>query len=58
MHCNPFACMDSMLCFWASTYPKPRLEQKRVAGLVLDGNKSVLERKGVKGKCSCEETLA
>jgi hypothetical protein len=42
---------------WSIEDPKPRLEKKRVAGLVLAGKKLVLEGEGIEGQCSCEGTL-
>jgi hypothetical protein len=42
---------------WSIEDPKPRLEKKRVAGLVLAGKKPVLEGEGIEGQCSCEGTL-
>jgi hypothetical protein len=42
---------------WSIEDVKPRLEQKRVAGLVLARKKPVLKGEGIKGQCSCEGTL-
>jgi len=42
---------------WSIEDPKPRLEQKRVIGLVLVGKKLVLEGEGIEGQCNYEGTL-
>jgi hypothetical protein len=42
---------------WSIEDSKPRLEKKRVEGLVLAGKKPVLEGEGIEGQCSYEGTL-
>ena len=47
---------------WSIEDPKPKLNKKRVAGLVLDGKKPVLEGEGVEGqsrgeRLSCTEEI-
>jgi hypothetical protein len=42
---------------WSIEPLKPILEKKRVASLVLAGEKPMLEGEGVEGKCSFEGTL-
>ena len=42
---------------WSIEYLKPKLEKTRVASLVLDGKKLVLEGEGIEGWCRCEGNL-